>query len=841
MKKFLRYYLVVLMALFCGTVIAQEVTLDFTTNDSWNLPVGSANKATASASFSNGSYSITLAAADGYYFNSDGYLMLGKAGSTLTFPAFSFDVEKIVITGRDAASGSTKQNIYVGDVAVSTETTGAKTANTYEIASDYQAAGNIYVLKVTSAHNTQITKIEIYKKGGGSTVTVTAPTISGTTPFTESTEVTISGTPDGGKTYYTTDGSDPTSSSTQYTAPFTLTETTTVKAISYDKDNNASSITSKTFTKEEENMANNIAEFIAIESGKNATLKLNNAVVLYAGTNDIIVKDATAGTDFYQTGLALNAGQVLNGTIKGVRADYNGLKEFKKTDATNLDNVTITDGTVTPKTSTVAAVATAEDLTELYKLEKVEVVANGSNYDIVDGESTIRLYDQFKLNFTKSPGKFNIEGVVGNYKGAKQFWPTKAPEAVGEVTIEKASDIDDFINQDKGKPYELILENAQVVYAWTSSNGNVQAFVRDGTGALCFDFRNDFKTAGANFTTDKMLNGSIIMSNTLYNGLPQASAIAETNTDKLTFTDGSAAEPKKISSADVSKKLNDLVLLENVTITKKEDGKYYIDDVQLYNQFKLEAFNDLSTFEGEGKNVKGIAIVYKKNAETDAIYEIYPIEITSEGGGGGGETPGESSIIKFAAGDSYGDGQVYTSGEFKLTQVDTDAKTAIDANDSYFGTAEEYQKFEGRLKSGGKSSSKNAMTLTIPSDGTLKVYVRTGSNSATDRTLVLTQNDTELYNKVVQEEDAVKVTIGENEKNVYPIISVAVKAGEVSVGYPIGSLNFYAFEFVAGTTGIQNVIKPAIENGIRYNLAGQRVDENYKGVVIMNGKKYVVK
>ena len=31
--------------------------------------------------------------------------------------------------------------------------------------------------------------------------------------------------------------------------------------------------------------------------------------------------------------------------------------------------------------------------------------------------------------------------------------------------------------------------------------------------------------------------------------------------------------------------------------------------------------------------------------------------------------------------------------------------------------------------------------------------------------------------------------------------------------------------------------KPAV----RYNLKGQRVDENYKGVVIINGKKVVVK
>lgn len=154
--------------MLCGTVFAQEetpeVTLDFTSNTSWELPVGSGNGVQTSASYSDGTYSITLAATTKYYFNSDGYLMLGKSGSTLTLPAFSFDVEKIIVVGNSGASADVKQNFYVGDKAVSTETKGAKTSNTYEIGEDYQAAGNVYTLKVTSAHNTQITKIEVYKK-----------------------------------------------------------------------------------------------------------------------------------------------------------------------------------------------------------------------------------------------------------------------------------------------------------------------------------------------------------------------------------------------------------------------------------------------------------------------------------------------------------------------------------------------------------------------------------------------------------------------------------------------------------------------------------------------------
>ncbi len=76
---------------------------------------------------------------------------------------------------------------------------------------------------------------------------VAAPVISGTTPFTESTSVTMSG-PDGAEIRYTTDGSDPTAGSTLYSEALTLTDTTTVKAIAI-KNGESSSVASKTFTK----------------------------------------------------------------------------------------------------------------------------------------------------------------------------------------------------------------------------------------------------------------------------------------------------------------------------------------------------------------------------------------------------------------------------------------------------------------------------------------------------------------------------------------------------------------------------------------------------------------
>lgn len=149
--------------------IAQEVTLDFTQNG-WKLP-DSATDTDKSFTYNN----ITISTKGGYFNTNTGCLMIkGKgATSTLTLPAFDFAVEKIEVVGKSAASKNTKENIYVGNIAVSTEETGSKGTNTFVINKQYQAAGTIYTLQVSAA-NAQITYIKIYKRA----VDLTATTLT---------------------------------------------------------------------------------------------------------------------------------------------------------------------------------------------------------------------------------------------------------------------------------------------------------------------------------------------------------------------------------------------------------------------------------------------------------------------------------------------------------------------------------------------------------------------------------------------------------------------------------------------------------------------------------------
>lgn len=182
--------------------LAQEVTLDFTQNG-WKLPTS--KKPATKGEYTYNGFTISIDASKNFYYNS-GYLMLKSTNTAvgkLTLPAFNFAVEKIEVVGNTGASGKTMENIYVGNIAVSTAKKGSGSTNSFVIDKQYQAAGNRYTLQVSAA-NAQITYIKIYKRAVDlieTTLTLSAiPTepiaIGGTfssTPTLKSGEQTLSG------------------------------------------------------------------------------------------------------------------------------------------------------------------------------------------------------------------------------------------------------------------------------------------------------------------------------------------------------------------------------------------------------------------------------------------------------------------------------------------------------------------------------------------------------------------------------------------------------------------------------------------------------------------------
>ncbi len=181
----------------------------------------------------------------------------------------------------------------------------------------------------------------------------------------------------------------------------------------------------------------------------------------------------------------------------------------------------------------------------------------------------------------------------------------------------------------------------------------------------------------------------------------------------------------------------------------------------------------------------------------------------------------------------------WSNGNVKLV-LTNDGKPTVDLNSTNFGTEDAYENYVSRLKTGGKSSANRYLTLTVPSDGTVKIAARTGSNSDVTRTIVLTQNDNDLVIKTLVETEAISIAGGENTIKIYPYVVADVKAGDIIITFPVNGINIYGIEFVSASTSITKPENNTTTDAV-YNLAGQQVGGSYKGVVISNGKKYIQK
>ena len=157
--------------------------------------------------------------------------------------------------------------------------------------------------------------------------TTEVPTISGETPFYGSTTVTITNaaSAEGAAIYYTLNGVDPTTTTSatcfEYTAPFEISATTTVKAIAKKStDTNASSVVTETFTK-------------VIPMTVDEALAAINALA----DNGTI--DAQ-----YVTGVVSAAGTVNNGTITySISADGTTANQLQVYKGKNLNNTDFAD------------------------------------------------------------------------------------------------------------------------------------------------------------------------------------------------------------------------------------------------------------------------------------------------------------------------------------------------------------------------------------------------------------------------------------------------------------------------------------------------------------------
>lgn len=129
-----------------------------------------------------------------------------------------------------------------GDASIS-----STTFTDYEFKGDTNFAWENLNFSVLKSKSIYLKSITVYYESDGPVTEKSAkPEISGAASFTDNTEITITAA-SGASIYYTTDNTDPTTSSTQYSAPFTISETTTVKAIAVETGKDPSEVATATF------------------------------------------------------------------------------------------------------------------------------------------------------------------------------------------------------------------------------------------------------------------------------------------------------------------------------------------------------------------------------------------------------------------------------------------------------------------------------------------------------------------------------------------------------------------------------------------------------------------
>ena len=218
-----------------------------------------------------------------------------------------------VIVSKKTTSGYIHNEAILGD-ATGIEYNADAALPTYPVgAQDYLNGGDIY--GQSESFNPAPTPTPT------PTPSVSAPVISGTTPFQTSTSVTMSAE-SGAQIRYTLDGSNPSASSTLYSSAITLSATTTVKAIAI-KDGVTSSVTTKVFTKSEEPASgltitvngNTVTKGSTIDITEETTIVVNvpsdyqyrNHEVSTSGNNDAYPSGAKASAGQNTYTIAANA------------------------------------------------------------------------------------------------------------------------------------------------------------------------------------------------------------------------------------------------------------------------------------------------------------------------------------------------------------------------------------------------------------------------------------------------------------------------------------------------------------------------------------------------------
>ncbi len=326
--------------------------------------------------------------------------------------------------------------------------------------------------------------------------------------------------------YYTTDGTTPTVNSTEYTEPFTVDATTTVKAIAVSGED-VSAVATSAYTINIPIEVANIAAFKAVDNTTNIYKITGDVTVIgqYSNKYHTFIQDNTGALYIYGTmAHNYNPGDVISGGVFGTYDLYNGLNEMKP--VAGLPSAEGVAGTpIQP------IVVTLADLNENYadyegKLVTVLGVtaaqdrtfgtANSTKgANITQGDATVQIYNTWGAITNKQISEgdvLNVTGYVIRYNDNVEIVPRGAEDiimAVAELpyTLDFDNNVDDgfvidnatatnkwYIGQATGfDNNKLFISNTGVTNKYTNAASNAYASrtirIPAAGALLSFDYR----------------------------------------------------------------------------------------------------------------------------------------------------------------------------------------------------------------------------------------------------------------------------------------------------------------------------------------------------------------
>ena len=431
MIKTLRYSLLSLLVLVCGSAFAQKTVTFDATVDSYG-----ANENTNDIVLTKDG--VTLSVTQGNFGNGSQFRIF--KGQSITVSAEGGNVTSIVFTC--TAAGTTKYGPGCFDAVEGysyDQKVGTWTGDASEVT--FKAVSN----------QVRATKIEVSVAASGEVV-IAKPSISGEEYFLETTEVILEAAE--GDIYYTIDGSEPTSASTKYEAPFTLDASATVKAVAV-KDGKESAVVEKAFEKVvlTDIVIGNV--MFMEEPVKWQRVYFLNGQVIYVKGSQVYIRESSNGITaaiFYNVGLPsdIKRGDIINGSLIVDYTLYNEMPEFISNPLTTISDVTIEGNEdIVPIPN-----VTIEDIEDgSYKCNDVLVQGqivtgeDGKYYLKEEGGKTILFYgnDEAVSGYADDGKTYFVESIYyGIYKGTHELLPIAVtendPTAISDVKAETNAD-----------------------------------------------------------------------------------------------------------------------------------------------------------------------------------------------------------------------------------------------------------------------------------------------------------------------------------------------------------------------------------------------------------------